>query len=101
MFERLFLVFLSRFTSLETHLILYLVDHQIKEKHFGKYEDMSINDFIIMAKAANTNPYEYTPETAETDESVEIRTKAFLLDAIKKVTIQYISIFKFAKSSTL
>ena len=49
---------------------------------------MLINDFIIMAKAANTNPYEYTPETAETDESVEIRTKAFLLDAIKKVTIR-------------
>ena len=48
---------------------------------------MLINDFIIMAKAANTSPYEYTPETAETDESVEIRTKAFLLDAIKKVTI--------------
>ena len=73
------------------------MDHQIKEKHFGKYEDMLINDFIIMAKAANTNPYEYTPETAETDESVEIRTKAFLLDAIKKVTIQYISIFKYTK----
>ena len=44
------------------------------------------------------------PETAETDESVEIRTKAFLLDAIKKVTIRYIrniSIFKFTKSNTL
>ena len=65
---------------------------------------MLINDFIIMAKAANTSPYEYTPETAETDESVEIRTRAFFLDAIKKVTIRYIrkiSIFKFTKSNTL
>ena len=66
--------------------MLYAVDHQIKEKHFGKYEDMLISDFIIMAKAVNISPYEYTPETAETDESVEIRTKAFLMNAIKKVT---------------
>ena len=60
-------------------------DGQIREKHFGKYEDIPISDFVEMAKLANMNPYDFTPETGETDESLENRTRAFLKDAIEKV----------------
>lgn len=56
-----------------------LTNQLLRERSFGIYENVPVDDYKKVADAADMDMYEYVPEKGESREDVAVRAKNFLM----------------------